>query len=441
MMSRRTVLKGLGTTLALPWLEAMGPLRCWAADAPVPQRAPNRLAWVYIPNGAHMPDWTPKEVGADYELPYILKPLEAYKQDMTVLSGLAADKARAHGDGGGDHARAMSAFLTGAQPHKTDGTDIRVGISADQVAAGRIGHLTRLASLEIGADPTNMAGSCDTGYSCVYNSNLSWASATTPMPKMCNPRLIFERLFGSGSSAEQLQRNRTRRSILDVVLADSKDLQVGLSTHDRRKLDEYFTAVRDIESRIDRAEKLPPAPTPDYPHPQDIPASYEEHLRILCDLVVLAFQTDTTRISTLVFANESSNRTYPFVGVRDAHHELSHHQRNAAKQMKIREINLFHVKQFAYFLEKLRTTKEGDGTLLDHSTIVYGGAIADGDRHNHDNLPILLAGKACGTLKPGRHIQFEKETPINNLWLSMLDRVDSRVESLGDSTGRIAELG
>jgi hypothetical protein len=224
-------------------------------------------------------------------------------------------------------------------------------------------------------------------------------------------------------------------------LADSKDLQVGLSTHDRRKLDEYFTAVRDIESRIDRAEKLPPAPTPDYPQPQDIPASYEEHLRILCDLVVLAFQTDTTRISTLVFANESSNRTYPFVGVRDAHHELSHHQRNAAKQMKIREINLFHVKQFAYFLEKLRTTKEGDGNLLDHSTIVYGGAIADGDRHNHDNLPILLAGKACGTLKPGRHIQFEKETPINNLWLSMLDRVDSRVESLGDSTGRIAELG
>jgi hypothetical protein len=335
----------------------------------------------------------------------------------------------------------MSAFLTGAQPRKTDGTDIRVGVSVDQLAASRIGDRTRLGSLEIGADAGGMAGNCDSGYSCAYSSTISWRSATTPVPKLVQPRLVFDRLFSSGNATERAARDRQRRSILDFVREESGSLQRILGTNDRRKLDEYFSAIRDVEARIDRAARMPQPTPPQMELPASAPGSYEDHLKLLADLLVLAFQTDTTRIATFVFANEGSNRSYPFINVREGHHDLSHHENNATKLDKIKQINRFHTTQLAYLLNKLKQTREGSGNLLDHSMIVYGSGNSDGNRHNHDNLPILVAGKANGTINPGRHIRVARETPVNNLWVSMLDRMGvNGVERLGDSTGRLSVL-
>ncbi|HEY7427059.1 MAG TPA: DUF1552 domain-containing protein [Gemmataceae bacterium] len=439
-ISRRTLLRGLGVAISLPWLEGMGPLTAWAEKVAPKTVAPNRMAFLYVPNGVNMADWTPKEEGAGYKLPPILEPLTAVKDKLLVLTGLTADKARAYGDGGGDHARALAAFLTGAHPYKTDGTSIRNGISVDQAAAARIGDKTRLASLEIGCEHGAMAGNCDSGYSCVYSSTMSWRSATQPLPKEVNPKIVFERLFASAPDAGKARRDARRKSILDYVREDSKGLSRELSKNDVRKLDEYFTTIRDIELRIERAEKLPPIKAPDYPAPTSIPASYEEHLRLMCDLIVLAFQADVTRISTFVLANEASNKPYPFIQVPEGHHDLSHHGGDAAKQAKLRLINIFHSKQLAYLLGKLDQIQEGDGTLLDHSMIAYGSGIHDGNAHNHEDLPILLAGGGCGTLSSGRHIRYGKETPINNLWLSMLNRVEVTVEKLGDSTGTLPNL-
>ncbi len=439
-LSRRTLLRGLGASLALPWLEAMGPQSAWADTANNARRAPNRLGVFYVPNGVHMPDWKPTATGRTFDLPAILEPLRDVRDSVNVLTGLTADKARAHGDGGGDHARAMAAFLTGAQPRKTDGNDIRAGVSADQIAAGRIGDQTRLSSLEIGSEPSAMAGNCDSGYSCVYSSTISWRSASSPMPKINQPRQIFERLFGDGNQTDRVRRDQTRRSILDFVREESTSLQTGLGAGDRRKLEEYFTAIRDVEQRIERAARLPAVTPPNITVPQSAPASIEEHLRLLGDLMVLAFQTDTTRVCTFVFFNEGSNRSYPMVGVSEGHHELSHHDSNPAKQAKIRTINTFHMRQFAYILGKMKSIQEGDGTLLDHSMLVYGSGNSDGNRHNHDDLPILLAGKGCGTIASGRHLVFPNETPLNNLWLSLLDRMDCRVQTLGDSTGSLQGL-
>jgi hypothetical protein len=436
-LSRRTVLRSLGATVALPWLEAMAPLSAFAA---APSKSPLRMAFLYVPNGKHMADWTPKAEGRDFELPYTLEPLRPVKDDLLVLTHLTADKARPNGDGPGDHARALAAFLTGCQPRKTDGADIRAGISVDQVAAARIGGQTRLPSLEIGGERGAMAGNCDSGYSCVYSSTMSWRSATNPLPKEVDPKAIFDRLFSSGPDSERLRRDRNRRSILDFVREDADSLRRDLGANDRRKLDEYFSAVRDLELRIERAEKLPPVKAPDVARPAGVPASFPEHLRLLCDLVVLAFQTDTTRICTFVLTNEGSNRPYPFIQVSEGHHDLSHHGNNKAKQMKIREINKFHVSQLAYMLTRLKGIKEGDGTLLDHCMIAYGSANSDGNAHNHDDLPILLAGKASGTIQTGRHIRFPRETPLNNLWLSLLDRVGVSLPVLGDSTGRLTGL-
>ena len=438
-LSRRTFLRGLGVALPLPWLEIMGPQNSWAEAADPRSIAPNRMAFLYVPNGKHMPDWTPQKEGAGYDLPPILEPLAGVKDKLTVLSGLAADGARPHGDGGGDHARAMAAFLTGAHPNKTDGTDIRSGISVDQVAAAQIGDRTRLASLEIGTEHGSMAGNCDSGYSCVYSSTMSWRSATQPLPKEVNPKLVFERLFGSGDPA-QANRRAQQKSILDFVREDSKGLENRLGKSDGRKLDEYFTAIRDIELRMERAENLPPVKVPDFPPPGGIPESYEEHIRLMCDLTVLAFQADVTRVATFVLANEASNKPYSFIDVPEGHHDLSHHGGDAAKQAKIRKINLFHTRQLAYLLERLDATPEGDGTLLDHSMIAYGSGIHDGNSHNHENLPILLAGGGGGTLSPGRHLRYPEGTPLNNLWLSMLKRMDATVEKLGDSTGALTNL-
>ena len=442
-ITRRTVLKGLGVTMALPWLEQMGVQTSWAAgNTPAAQAAPNRMAYLYVPNGVNMDGWrVPTEGALPSKLPAILEPLADLRADFSVLSGLTADKARAHGDGGGDHARAMSAFLTGAQPRKTDGANIKAGISADQIAAARLGDRTRLASLEIGADASKMAGGCDSGYSCIYESNLSWRSANQPMPKEISPKLIFERLFGAGSDVERARRDAARKSVLDAVRDDFRELNVRLGTEDKRKLDEYFTAVRELEVRITKAgTSAQPKPPVGFKAPTGIPQSYEEHLRLLADLLVVAFQTDTTRVCTFVFANEGSNRSYPFINVRDGHHNLSHHGGDPEKKAKIQDINIFHTTQLAYFLTRLKSVKEGDGTLLDHSMIVYGSGNGDGDRHNHDDLPILLAGRGCGTIRQGRSIQYGKETPINNLWVSMLNRMDIRDVQFGDSTGELKKL-
>ncbi|MBY0231193.1 MAG: DUF1552 domain-containing protein [Gemmataceae bacterium] len=433
-IDRRTVLRGIGATVALPFLDAMG---AWAA--PAKGGAPTRMAFLYVPNGKNMADWTPAKEGPLGELPAILKPLDAVKDDLLVLTGLTADKARAHGDGGGDHARALGAFLTGCQPRKTDGTDIRAGVSVDQVAAGRIGDRTRLPSLEIGGEHGAMAGNCDSGYSCVYSSTMSWKSATQPLPKEVNPKLVFERLFG-GSDAGKAKREAARRSILDFVKEDSASLVGKVGAADKRKLDEYFGSIRDIEQRIERAAKLPPVKAPDGPKPTGVPAKFEDHLRLLCDLMVLAFQADITRVITFVVTNEGSNKPYPFIGVSEGHHDLSHHGNDAKKKAKIRDINTFHVKQLAYLLGKLKGVKEGAGTLLDACMVAYGSGNSDGNAHNHEDLPVLLAGKGGGTVKPGRHVRYAKETPLNNLWLAMLDRMGARLDALGDSTGALKGL-
>ncbi len=439
-IGRRTVLRGVGVSLALPWLEAMDRVKPLHGGEKVQGTIPNRMAFLYVPNGKNMASWTPAKEGSDYELPATLKPLEPVRDQMLVLTGLTADKARPHGDGGGDHARALSAFLTGCQARKTDGTDIRAGVSVDQVAASRIGDLTRLPSLEIGCEQGSMAGNCDSGYSCVYSSTMSWRSATQPLPKEVNPKLVFERLFGGGKDADRAKRDAKRKSLLDFVREDSRDLAGKLGANDVRKLDEYFSAVRDIELRMERAEKLPPIKVPDVAAPSGIPSVYEEHIRLMCDLLVLAFQADVTRVATFVLANEGSNKPYPFIEVSEGHHDLSHHGNDKEKLSKIAKINTFHTSQFAYLLERLKSIREGEGTLLDHAMIAYGSGNSDGNAHNHDDLPILLAGGGCGSLQPGRHIRFPKETPLSNLWVSMLRRMEVDIQQLGDSTGGLPLL-
>lgn len=440
-ISRRTVLRGLGTAMALPWLEAMGPLTSWATAAEGAPVAPNRMAFLYVPNGINMADWTPKEEGANYEMPTILKHLEKHRSEMLVLTGLTADKARANGDGGGDHARALSAFLTGCQPKKTDGNEIRAGVSVDQVAASRIGDQTRLPSLELGCEAGAMAGNCDSGYSCVYSSTMAWKSATQPLPKEVDPKLVFERMFNSSGDENRAKRDAVRKSVLDFVRDDASQLERSLGSYDRRKLDEYFTSVREIEQRIDRAKNMPAIEVPEgVAAPKGVPGDYAEHLRLMSDLLVLAFQTDMTRVSTFVLANEGSNKAYPFIGVSEGHHELSHHGNEESKKAKIRQINEFHVQQLAYLIDRLKSVPEAGGTLLDHCMIAYGSGNSDGNAHNHDDLPVLLFGKGGGTIQTGRHLKYAKETPLNNLWLSMLERMDVRLPNLGDSTGHLPGL-
>jgi hypothetical protein len=438
---RRTFLKGMGTAMALPLLEAMVPAKLLAASTPAAK--PVRMAFVYVPNGMNMADWTPAADGTDFELPAILEPLKTHRRDLQVLTGLAHRKADPNGDGPGDHARASASFLTGMQARKTAAVDIRAGISVDQVAAARIGRLTRLPSLELSCDKGQQAGSCDSGYSCAYQFNLAWKTAASPLPPEVNPRVVFERLFSNGIAAESEEaraaRQANHKSILDFVLQDAQQLRSKLGSTDRRKLDEYMTAVREIEQRIERAEQFGAAGT-DYARPAGIPGDYEQHLRVMFDLLTLAFQTDTTRISTFIVAHDGSNRSYPAIGVGDGHHDLSHHGGNAEKKKKIAAINQFHVRQFAYFLEKLKSVKEGDGSLLDHCMIVYGSGISDGNAHNHNDLPVLLAGRGGGTLATGRHVRYPKDTPMTNLYLSMLDRMGVPTERLGDSTRKLPNL-
>jgi hypothetical protein len=453
-LSRRTVLKGLGTAIALPWLESMLPAIATAAT-PVAV-APKRLGFIYVPNGIVMQNWTPAAQGAEYQLSRTLQPLQPFKDKLLVLSNLTCDKARPNGDGNGDHARAMSAYLTGCQPRKTEGANIKVGVSVDQACAARVGHLTRFPSLELGIEEGRQVGRCDSGYSCAYSHNLSWRNESTPLVKDCDPRSVFDRLFSNGnareSAANRARRDRQNRSIIDFALEDAHGLQNQLSMADQRKLEEYLTSIREIETRIARgAAETPATPPAGSERPpamrgrngqQRQPGldDYPQHVRLMLDLFVLAWQGDLTRITTLPLSNESSNQTFGFIGVPVPHHETSHHMNNAEKLEQLTKINTYHIQQFAYLLDKLNKVHEGNTTLLDNSMLVYGCGNSDSDRHNHDNLPTLVAGRGAGTIRGGRHIRYRAETPVTNLWTGLLDRMGTRIDRLGDSTGKLEGL-
>lgn len=440
-ISRRTMLRGAGAVVALPWLEAMLP-RTSAVAAEAAAAAPRRMAFIYVPNGANMREWMPKGEGADYELSPILQPLASVKQDVLVLSGLDCDKGKPNGDGAGDHARASAAFLTGAQARKTAGANFRAGVSADQIAAQKLGEQTRLSSLELGIDNFRGSGNCDSGYSCVYEHTLAWRNATTPLPTEVNPKVIFDRLFSDkGGDVNRQKRSRLRASVLDGVLDDAHNLEQQLGGADRQKLDQFLSSVREIEDRIQRSEKLPPVQLPEgTQRPEQLPADLTEHFHLINDLLVLAFQTDVTRIVTFMFAREGSDTKYPMAGVNEGHHTISHHQNKPEQLAKIAAINKYHVEQFAYLVGKLKAVKEGEGTLLDNCMIAYGSAIADPNAHAHVDLPVLLAGRGGGTIEPGRHIRYSNGTPLNNLWLAMLNRFGCPTARYGDSTGVLDRL-
>jgi len=441
-LPRRTFVKGLGTSIALPFLDAMVPALASAATRPAP---PRRMAFIYVPNGIHMAEWTPKTTGADYRLTRILEPIAPLQSEVLVLTGLAQMTGSPYGEKEGDHVRAAGAFLTGVRPKMTRGVDIGIGISADQLAAHRIGSQTRFPSLELSCEDSRMGGFCEPSYSCAYLNTLSWSSPTTPNPPEINPRAVFERLFGGGAPGEtrasRTQRALERRSILDFVLEDTRQLQLGLGPTDRRKLDEYLTAVRVVEKRIQAAEKEEAEgserPAPSMSRPAGVPTEIGEHVRLMFDLLTLAFQADLTRIVTLIVGREGSGLTFREIGIPDAHHPLTHHRGNPEMIEKVIRINRYHVELFVRFLNKLRSQPEGDGSLLDHSMILYGSGLSDGDKHLHYDLPLLLAGRGGGSVKPGRHVVYKPETPMNNLLLAMLERMGVPTDTLGDSTGKL----
>src|SRR5882762_2695606 len=449
-LTRRHYLRGLGACLALPAFESIGPLSALAAGAgatklaATPTGAPLRMAFVYFPNGAIQPNWWPKGEGKDFELAPTMEPLAKLKHQLQILGGLDHVNATPGPAGAGDHARASGTFLTGVRVKKTAGADIHAGISIDQVAANQIGHLTRFPSLELTCDAVRKSGNCDSGYSCAYSYNLSWRSPTQPLSPEPNPRLVFERLFGVGSQGERVENMKRRQaeqhSILDFVLQDANVVQRKLNGRDRQKLDQYLSSVREIEQRIEKAERMP-VMNPDVNAPPGIPPAFDEHIALMCDMMILAFQTDSTRVATMLFAGEGSNRTFSELGFSEGHHNLTHHQSKQDMIDKVKEIDLFYVKQLAKFLEKMEQTKDVDGhSLLHNSMIVYGSGNADGNRHTHANLPILLAGAGGGGFKPGRYLKVESK-PLTNLFLSMADRIGVRgVEKHGDSTGRLEEI-
>ena len=441
-LSRRTLLKGLGAVIALPALDAMTPAfaagrygATGAAGTP-----PLRLAFTYVPNGITMADWTPSGTGGEFEFSRILKAIAPFRDNTLVLSGLAHRNGTALGDGPGDHARAAASYLTGVHPRKTAGADIQNGISVDQIAAQHLAEQTRYPSIELGCDDSRTVGNCDSGYSCAYTNSLAWRGPSTPMPPETNPRLVFERLFGDIDTSlppeTRARRMLHRRSILDLVTARTSELMNDLGPSDRRKLDEYLSSIREIERRIERAEQDMTGLTPPIDRPTGIPVEYADYVQLMFDLQLVAFQTDSTRVVTMMMGREGSLRTYPEIGVPDPHHPLTHHRGNPEWIEKVTKVNTMHMELFAGFIKKLKETPDGDGTLLDHSIVVYGSGLSDGNRHTHDDLPVLLVGGGAG-VRGGRHVVYSKDTPMTNLYITLLDRMGVRTEQLGDSTGEV----
>lgn len=440
-LSRRTLLRGLGLAVGIPLLDAMGPIgKATAAAMGSDKDVPVRMAAVFFPNGVIVPDWFPQGEGKDWKFGRSLESLKPHQRKINMVSGLALDNGRAKKDGAGDHARASSTFLTAARPVKT-ASNIRVGISVDQIAAQQLVGKTKLPSIELGLVDSRNAGSCDSGYSCAYSSNISWRSAETPMAKETIPRMAFERLFGNGDDSGRAERDFYRKSILDLVANDAKKLMGQLGKTDQRKMDEYFSSVRELERRIEATEQADAAARPDMKVPDGRPSEFEEHAKLMLDLMVLGFQTDSTRVATLMLDNAGGNRAYKAVGVNDGHHQLSHHQNKEDSVAKLQKIDTYIAQQFAYFLEKMDSVVEANGrTLLDNSIVLYGSGLSDGNRHRHEDLPIVLAGSGGGAIETGRHIKMTSETPMANLFMSMLDVVGTPVDSIGDSTGRLPGL-
>ncbi len=460
-LHRRSFLRGMGALVALPFMESLVPARALraaerAAAATGTTAAgpfPMRSAFVYIPNGVDNANWWPTEgEGANYILNRSLAAFEPFKQDVQIVSGLDHQKANQNGDGAGDHTRAGATYLTGCQAYKTAGRDIRAGISIDQVIANGLvakGEKFRLPSLELSCDAPQLAGTCDSGYSCAYQYNLSWSSPTQPIPAERNPRLVFERMFGSAATEEDAGLSRERRlaqrnSILDFVRADAKQLQGRLGRSDQQKLDEYFTSVREIERRVTSFESMAATipemkPPTGIPHNENGSESYPDHIRLMMDLLVLAFQTNSTPVVTLMLASESSPRTFPWLGIGgDGHHPISHHQRRPEQLAKLQKIDQFYAEQFAYLLGKMKDVKEGDRTLLDNTLLVYGSCIRDGDKHDHADLPTIIAGRAGGRVKPGRFHILDQSTPMSNFFVGLADLHGVQIERHGDSTGKLS---
>jgi Protein of unknown function (DUF1552) len=443
-LPRRTFLRGIGATLALPLLDGMVPAFASAADNA--KRGVRRLSVAYVPNGIQMEKWTPAADGTAFELTPILQPLAPYRDRMLVVTGLANKPAFPEtGEGTGDHVRASATFLTGVHPKKTEGPDIRAGVSMDQLAAQVLGKDTQLSSLELCLDSNELIGACEAGYSCAYANTLSWRNPTTPLPMENQPRAVFERLFGDSDNTTQaarLARIAEDRSILDSLVDEVRRLQGRLGAPDRAKLAQYLDAIREIERRIAKAEQQSAVELPPMERPSGgIPSTFAEHARMMFDLQVLAYQCDITRVTTFLMSREVSPRTYVEIDIPDPHHGLSHHQNNPVSMEKLAKINAFHTTQLAYFLEKLKATPDGDGTLLDHVTLLYGCGISNSNLHTHDNLPILVIGGGGGSIKGGRHVRVEKDTPLTNLQLSLLDKVGVPLDGLGDSTGKIDLVG
>ena len=425
--------------MGLPWLESVARIAS-AATGPVAP-APRRLAYLYVPNGVNVSKWKATGAGAEYELSPTLAPLAKLRDEFTVITGLNHENASPGPDGAGDHSRATAVYLTGVRPKKTGGSDIHNGVSIDQLIAQQAGQATRLPSLELSTDGARMTGRCDSGYSCAYQFNLSWASPTKPVPAEQDPRGAFERLFGAAATGDggTEARKKLRHSVLDFVLDDAKSLEHDLNAADRDKLDQYFSSVRDVEQRIERAEKNPP-PLPDFQCPAGIPESYQEHMRLMFDLMILAFQTDTTRMITFTLANDGSNRAFLEIGVPDAHHQLSHHQGNEATLEKIAKIDRFYVEQFAWFLERMKSVRVGEQSLLDSSMVLYGAGISEGNKHLHSNLPLVLAGRGGGALHPGKLLATADPTPMCNLHLTLAQHMGLKLDRFGDSTGPLADV-
>ncbi len=448
-LPRRTFLRGLGAAFALPMLDAMVPaLAAAQRSASKPIR---RLGFIYVPNGVAMNDslnfWTPKGTGANFELSPILAPLAPYRDRLTIVSGLAQKQAESLGDGNGEHTRACASWLNGIHPKKTEGSDIQQGKTADQIAAAQFGRETVLPSMEMISSEIDLVlgGQCEAGYSCAYMNTVSWQSPTTPLPVENNPSVVFERLFGEGGTKdERLERMKKKRSVLDRVNGDLTRLQQTLGPGDRLRVSEYLDAVREIERRVQTAEAQnanSTLPVPD--RPVGIPTRFDDHVKLLFDLQWLAYQADLTRVFTLMYGRELNSRAFPEIGINEPHHGLSHHGDNPANIEKYSKVNTFHMEQFAYFLDKLRSTPDGDGgTLLDNTMLLYGAGFSNPNVHRHVNLPLLLAGGGAGQLKGGRHLTFDpaKDVPMTNLLISMLDKAGVEVGELGDSTGPLEGL-